>query len=330
MQYLSGTMDQQQGRSYPNAYGGMDPTGNAGNTPPTTSSFFSWRCCMGCLRLETYQVFFDMDTTDILSRIKAVIWDFHRPDYFRLAVIGGATDDNDDVHSMPSMTTTGGIGETTTTTSSTLLRKGPDFYGPVWISMTFIFCLAATSNLAAYYDHFRRMKRHAATGNDKHVNPSTNTTSTYHTITDEEFEYDLTHLARAVTIVLVFTFVLPTAFWTAATCLGITRTAAAATGTPSSPGGSVSCPVWICCYGYSLVPYILASLLLWLPWSFFQWILLGLATVVSGLFVIRNLANPLLQMDAHENHAKSGPVLLAMIAAHFIFCIVLKESFYAD
>jgi hypothetical protein len=70
--------------------------------------------CMSCFRLETYLAYFDVDTVDIKDRIKYSILYFYKPDKFRGEVIGA---------------------------SRTESLKGPDLYGPLWITMTFVFLL---------------------------------------------------------------------------------------------------------------------------------------------------------------------------------------------
>lgn len=65
-----------------------------------------------CLNLETYKVYFDIDVEDIVTRVKAVMLDFYKPEHFRNNVLG---------------------------TQKTDTLKGPDLYGPFWITMTLIF-----------------------------------------------------------------------------------------------------------------------------------------------------------------------------------------------
>lgn len=70
---------------------------------------------MMCLNLETYRAYFDIDADDILLRMKSAIFDFYKPEHFRINVVG------------------------TTKTDS---MKGPDLYGPFWITMTLVFFVA--------------------------------------------------------------------------------------------------------------------------------------------------------------------------------------------
>ncbi len=284
VQYLSGTMDQNAA-----------PQNN--QTPTLSSSFLSFAGCLNCIRLDTYQIYFDVDTSDVAGRLKAALLFFHLPDYFRVDTLG-------DVRNV----VTSSSEETNNDSShqeTPILRKGPDLYGPLWIACTLVFTLAVTSNMLLYFDHWKQFTT-------KHTPSTTNTTDPSSTAEDfQAMEYDLTHLIHALSVVATFAFGLPTFFWLASICMGMTK---------------VPWVMWICCYGYCLVPYIVVTSLLWMPWwSLMQWILLMLATLMSGCFVLRNLANPLLQQDA----GKAATFVLAFPVTHFIFMCVLKFSFYS-
>jgi len=116
-----------------------------------------WGNCMMCLSLDTYRGYFDIDADDIVTRIKSVCLDFYKPEHFRNNVLG---------QKMNGM-------------------KGPDLYGPFWITMTLVFFIGVTSNMHAY------LKRDDI----------------------ESFDYDINHLMHAGSILFGFTFVIPTVFW---------------------------------------------------------------------------------------------------------------------
>ena len=71
-----------------------------------------WGNCMACLTIDSYAQYFDIDAEDIANRMKGVILHFYKPEYFRNNVVG--------------------IDKSTG-------LKGPDLYGPFWITMTLIF-----------------------------------------------------------------------------------------------------------------------------------------------------------------------------------------------
>lgn len=74
-----------------------------------------WQTCRACCTMQTYQQFFDIDTVDIKTRILSSITHFYQPDYFRTKVIGSERTDE---------------------------LKGPDLYGPFWVTMTLVFLVA--------------------------------------------------------------------------------------------------------------------------------------------------------------------------------------------
>lgn len=99
--------------------GAMDPS-----TPQSTPTSY-WGMCMACLRLETYQKYFDVDTDDIKKRMMAAMTHFHQPQYFRDQVVGMEQ----------------GMNQAPANTE----MKGPDLYGPFWITMTLIFFVAVSA-----------------------------------------------------------------------------------------------------------------------------------------------------------------------------------------
>ena len=105
--------------------GSMDAT-----TPNSTSASW-WQLCMACMRLETYKRYFDIDTDDIQIRMMAAMTHFHQPQYFRDQVVGPENPQLGIQASAPSE------------------LKGPDLYGPVWITFVLIL-LVAVSNKELY------------------------------------------------------------------------------------------------------------------------------------------------------------------------------------
>jgi hypothetical protein len=191
--------------------------------------------------------------------------------------------------------------------------KGPDLYGPLWVCMTLIFLIAVTSNLSAYMHHAQKSSHaHHSSSSSSGSSNSTDSGSGSGAAQEQEFEYDLHHLVRALTVVSSFVFGVPTFFWMATICLGM-------------PG--VSLALWICCYGYSMVPYQIAALLAWIPWEIVEWFVLASATAASALLVVRNLSTPLMQQDS-STHTKAAPLIMAMMGAHVCFLFVLKFTFY--
>jgi hypothetical protein len=107
--------------SQPTTYTTTVPSGQM-NTNASTMSLpqqqTRWQVCMSCFRMETYMAYYDIDTSDIINRIKCSMIYFYQPDKFRSEVIGICRSDN---------------------------LKGPDLYGPLWITMTLVFIVAVST-----------------------------------------------------------------------------------------------------------------------------------------------------------------------------------------
>mmetsp|Transcript_42968 Transcript_42968/g.103877 ORF Transcript_42968/g.103877 Transcript_42968/m.103877 type:complete len:348 (-) Transcript_42968:2470-3513(-) len=219
-----------------------------------------WGNLLLCLNLDSYKQYFNIDADDIVSRFRGVFLHFYKPEYFRNNVLG---------------------------TQSMSDLKGPDLYGPFWITMTLIFLIGVTANMHHFLSHTTMGA-------------------------EEEFDYDINHLLHAATICIGYSFFLPLLLWTTTyCCMSIT---------------SLQLVEWVCIYGYSMTPYIPAVVLCVIPIGLVSWILLGVATGVSVLLVVRNVAHPLLSSDVGQ--AKAPPILLVILGSAFIFLLFLKFSFY--
>lgn len=127
----------------------------------------------------------------------------------------------------------------------------------------------------------------------------------------DEFEYDIMHLIRALTILSTWAFAIPTLFWVTTQCMSM---------------HALGLVDWVCLYGYGMVPYVPATLLCLIPVELVIWISLGIATGVSAVLILRNVAGPLLASDVSQS--KSGPLLLAILGSHVILLLTLKLAFY--
>lgn len=233
----SGAMDQ-RGAAVESYGGGGAAPGPGGEISSTPFSVFSWRSWVACFQLDAYKQYFDVDTVDVADRLKASLFKFYQPDQFRTAVVGD----------FPTET-----------------LKGPDLYGPVWIMMTLVFVLAATSNIYFFWEHAK---------NKRAADDET---------TVEEFEVDIHHLVHASNVVVFFVLGVASAFWLAASCMGM-------------PG--ISWGLWVCCYGYAQMPIMVAAFFIALiPIRLVTWILLGSSVGASALLILRNLSTPLLSQD---------------------------------
>jgi Yip1 domain len=319
---MSGTMDNRlspnNSRHSQSMTYGSDGVPNGGALPPNTP-WYSWRRCFACTRIDAWAAYFDVDTAHIQHRLMASLTKFHERDQFRTAVLG-------DAHQDPSTATSG-----TENDGLAYLRSGPDLYGPVWIATTLVFLIGVTTNLSAYVRHASSASPTPASHQETRAD-NTTVIVIDKTAQDEEFEYDLRHLQRAMTVIFTFAFVLPTFFWFISSCCLQLNVSGEAP--PSTPPGSSMVPaltwvMWICVYGYALTPYLIAASVAWIPILIVEWLALALGTAASGLLVIRNLSTPLLANAGGGVTQRAEGLILAILAAHFIFMCVLKFGFYA-
>jgi hypothetical protein len=76
-----------------------------------------WGKFVMCLTIDAYKGYFDIDADDIVKRIRGVFLHFYKPEYFRNNVMGPM---------------------------KTNELKGPDLYGPFWITMSLIFFIGVS------------------------------------------------------------------------------------------------------------------------------------------------------------------------------------------
>ncbi|KYQ93520.1 Yip1 domain-containing protein [Tieghemostelium lacteum] len=82
----------------------------------------------------------------------------------------------------------------------------------------------------------------------------------------------------------------------------------------------------LCIYGYTLFIYIPASILCVVPLQLVQWIIVGIAALVSGAFLVTNIFTPL-----KEDFTKRGIIICAVIGAlHLGLALLLKLYFFAN
>ena len=107
----------------------------------------------------------------------------------------------------------------------------------------------------------------------------------------------------------------------------------------SSSGGNSNLGLveLICLYGYSLVPYLPMTWLCIVPYGWVQWLVLSVATVLSGMLVLRNVAGSILDTSGGGgvgggfgglHGKKGGSLLMCIVGFHLIFLLVMKLAFY--
>lgn len=295
------------------------PPNNNNSSNQSSSSILPKFLTCGILSINSLQPYFDIDTSDIVLRIKSSIRYCNVPDGFRNEVLY-----SDNAAMLSARAASGGSGSggggeggsgENTVRDSTIGNttpggggKGPDLYGPTWITMTLVFFLAVTSNMSLYFHH-------------THKKSIMDEVDEGGMAAEEEWDYDINQLLHAIWILYSFSFILPMILYLIFRLMNVI---------------SFSIVDLICLYGYSLVPYMPSTWICTFPVSWLQWLVLCVSTVISGLLVLRNVTGPIMESSVcgggggggMGGQGKSGGLIMAVIGCHFIFFLVLKLGFY--
>ncbi|CAH1159533.1 unnamed protein product [Phaedon cochleariae] len=196
--------------------------------------------------LEYYQKFFDVDTSDVVDRIIASItpkWD---------------------------------------NTLKHHLRTKPDLYGPFWISVTLIFTIAISGNIANYLQ---------------------NANARYH------WKYDFHLVSYAATTIFLYVSFIPFILW------GLLKWTTQINDVEGLEEEIVPGVLeLICVYGYSLFIYIPVSILWSIQINILQWVLVLFGTFISGSVLLLTLL-PALRLSRHKFLLSLGIVTCHLLLA---------------
>lgn len=281
--------------------------------------------CGGLCSISSLQPYFDIDTSDIIMRIKCSLkYVLVNDGFVRDVLYSDVAERLDSVAVVvPSDGEGSGNGEeqvTTTTavvatiptpsspTTSLSTGKGPDLYGPIWLTATFVFFVAITSNISIYIHHTSSSFSNAATAGLEEGGA----------IAEQTWDYDINQLLRATSILYSFSLGLPTVLYLVFRVVGVQ---------------SIGLVDLICIYGYSLVAYLPMVWICIVPVAIVQWVSLGMATLLSGMLVLRNVVGPIMEVGSGVgggmgSGGKSGGLIMSVIGCHFVFFLVMKLAFY--
>ncbi|KAL8247097.1 hypothetical protein R6Q59_008313 [Mikania micrantha] len=183
-------------------------------------------------RVSAYQPFFDVNTSDILERIKDSLIPFKG-------------------------------------TFNEKMESSPDLYGPFWICTTLIFVSALIGTSAAYLADNMHHK---------------------------EWEYDINLLTWSACVLYGYAIFVPITLYIVLKYL-------------SAPLGIVQL---FCLYGYSLFIFIPAVCLYIIPVEMFRWVVVGVAGVMSAMFVSLNLRSHVVLAGKRWFWIVSGITLLQL------------------
>ncbi|BFG02196.1 protein YIPF1 [Drosophila madeirensis] len=212
------------------------------------------------LTIEYYQQFFNVDTYMVLERIaNSMIPKRASGNYLRM-----------------------NIGE------------NPDLYGPFWITVTLIFSIAISGNIASYLHH-------ASDG--------------YH------WHYNFHLVSYAATCIFLYANILPAILWALFKYSLKPVNEADAVETDSATYTPTLLSL-MCIYGYSLAIYIPVSILWVINISLLQWLLVITAALLSGTVLIAVLT------PALRNSQFSLFLIIGILSAHVVLAAGFMLYFF--
>ncbi|XP_016968243.1 protein YIPF1 [Drosophila biarmipes] len=212
------------------------------------------------LTIEYYQQFFNVDTYMVLERIaNSMIPKRAAGNYLRMNI-----------------------------------GKNPDLYGPFWITVTLIFSIAISGNIASYLHH-------ASDGYRWHYN--------FHLV------------SYAATCIFLYANILPAVLW-ALFKYSLKPVDSADAIETDSATYTPSLLSLMCIYGYSLAIYIPVSILWVINISLLQWILVITAALLSGTVLIAVLT------PALRNSQFSLFLIIGILSAHVVLAAGFMLYFF--
>ncbi|XP_074109478.1 protein YIPF1 [Cotesia typhae] len=158
------------------------------------------------------------------------------------------------------------------------IKPNPDLYGPFWISVTLIFVVAISGNFANYLQTANNGKYH--------------------------WKYDFHLVSYAAITICLYVWLLPLSIWS-----GIRWSSNTQDDILQSQLTKTTHDLRIldllCLYGYSLSIYIPVAILWTIQIGWFQWLLVGVASLMSGGVLLRCLI-PLIK-------SKQKPLFIVVI-----------------
>lgn len=163
------------------------------------------------------------------------------------------------------------------------LREKPDLYGPFWISVTLIFSIAISGNIANYLQH---------------------------SASEYQWKYDFHMVSIAATTIFLYVILVPFILW------ALLKYSISPVEDIEGIDDELTTGVLeiICVYGYSLFIYIPISILWFIQINLLQWGLLLFGTFVSGSVLLLTLT-PALRLSKHKFLISIGIILFHLLLA---------------
>jgi len=273
--------------------------GGTHNNDPNDSSNSSSKASIFSLR--RHRSHFNVDTADVLSRMRDSVVCIFRPDFLER------------------------IGDS------------PDLYGPFWIATTLVFLSAVAGNIAAWAS----WKRKHGGGGGIHPSPSPTPSpspsptpapspspSLFFSLVLEALSaspdavpawlYDVDKVGYSAALFYGYVAVVGGALF--AVLRFVFRAPRSSDAPSASPSPAITLPAVWCAYGYSLTPFIPVSMLAVIPNEPARWALISLAAALSGAFLLLNFRGSVYGCAG----ARALPTTVAMGCAHAGLAVALK------
>lgn len=166
------------------------------------------------------------------------------------------------------------------------IKSKPDLYGPFWICVTLVFSVAIFGNVASY---FQRDNKH--------------------------WHYDFHKVTVSAVIVFLYASLMPSGTF------GILWS-----GTPKESPSKPSFTELACIFGYSLAPFVPASLFWLIQISLLQWILVLICSIVSGGLLALSLW-PLIN-EFNSVKTKSYSLIVIILCLNLLLAVGFMLCFY--
>ncbi|XP_030637003.1 protein YIPF2 [Chanos chanos] len=207
----------------------------------------------GFWTFEYYQSFFNVDTVQVLDRIKGSLMPLPGRNFVKHHV-----------------------------------RNNPDLYGPFWICVTLVFSMAISGNLSTFLSN--------------QGNPSHHYRPQFHKVT-----------AAAVTVFL-YVWLVPLGVWGFLTWKRGTERQIS----------SYSFLETVCVYGYSLFIYIPTSMLWSIPFDWWQWLLMVVAMMISGMVLVTTFW----PIVCDETKTTAFGTMVVIVLLHALLAVGCKLYFF--
>jgi hypothetical protein len=241
-----------------------------------------------------YQKYFDVDTADVVRRIKKGTY----------GALGGQLFLDD-------------------------VKEKPDLYGAFWGCATLVFVVAMGGNFADYLESMSSssgsssgrkrmlMRKLLEEGEGEPPAmpyapppPSPDSVSV-----KEPWKFDVTKVTQCAAMTYAYVFLFPLSLYLVKRCYAGVR--------------SASYTALVCLYGYSIMSYIPASILCIFPVETLRWVAVMAACAVSSASLFRNV-DALLKGESGNTKAMAiaKGMGVAIVGANVVFAICLKELFF--